>query len=352
MTLDIPTRRTDSWSQQAARPSPHAVDLLWGQSSVIFVLASGELLAVIMSTSFSQPEGWLVRFGLYSFAIQWSVMFSLGLMYSARPWLRRQRPGVIVVSTLATILAVTLGSAVASYYVLSTFVPALAEDWTFSGLRLAICIMCMALLALVVFRGQWLTHQQRLRAQQAELDALRARVNPHFLFNSLNTATALVHDQPDQAERILLDLSDLFRAALSGNEETGIEQELLLTQHYLEIEALRLGDRLDVSWTLPTPLPAISVPALSLQTLAENAIHHGIEANPTGGRILIEVVQEAGKAVLRVSNPMPIDMPTLPRHQVGLAASRARIEAMTGGTGELRTRQDDGQFVAEIILPL
>ena len=329
----------------------HPIDTLFQPATLLSVFAAGELLALILALAPETEGARLVRFGLLSFSIQWVSLFSLAVLYMLRGHLRNWSVIAIVSLVTGLLLLMTVLSAWLSHWLVAS-VSLQGYAWWPTSMRLFASMLCMLLFGMVALRSHWAAQTHEYRAKQAELDALRARVNPHFLFNTLNTATALVHDQPDQAERILLDLSDLFRAALSGNEETGIEQELLLTRHYLEIEALRLGDRLDVSWTLPTPLPAISVPALSLQTLAENAIHHGIEANPTGGRILIEVVQEAGKAVLRVSNPMPVDMPTLPRHQVGLAASRARIEAMTGGTGELRTRQDDGQFVAEIILPL
>ncbi len=329
----------------------HPIDTLFQPATLLSVFAAGELLALILALAPETEGARLVRFGLLSFSIQWVSLFSLAVLYMLRGHLRNWSVIAIVSLVTGLLLLMTVLSAWLSHWLVAS-VSLQGYAWWPTSMRLFASMLCMLLFGMVALRSHWAAQTHEYRAKQAELDALRARVNPHFLFNTLNTATALVHDQPDQAERILLDLSDLFRAALSGNEETGIEQELLLTRHYLEIEALRLGDRLDVSWTLPTPLPAISVPALSLQTLAENAIHHGIEANPTGGRILIEVVQEAGKAVLRVSNPMPVDMPTLPRHQVGLAASRARIEAMTGGTGELRTRQDGGQFVAEIILPL
>lgn len=329
----------------------HPIDTLFQPATLLSVFAAGELLALILALAPETEGARLVRFGLLSFSIQWVSLFSLAVLYMLRGHLRNWSVIAIVSLVTGLLLLMTVLSAWLSHWLVAS-VSLQGYAWWPTSMRLFASMLCMLLFGMVALRSHWAAQTHEYRAKQAELDAIRARVNPHFLFNTLNTATALVHDQPDQAERILLDLSDLFRAALSGNEETGIEQELLLTRHYLEIEALRLGDRLDVSWTLPTPLPAISVPALSLQTLAENAIHHGIEANPTGGRILIEVVQEAGKAVLRVSNPMPVDMPTLPRHQVGLAASRARIEAMTGGTGELRTRQDGGQFVAEIILPL
>ena len=91
-----------------------------------------------------------------------------------------------------------------------------------------------------------------MRAKQSELQALQARIRPHFLFNTLNTGAALVHPRPEEAERLLLDLADLFRAALAGPRQILLEDELSLARRYLEIEALRFGERLQVRWELPT----------------------------------------------------------------------------------------------------
>lgn len=340
-------------SGDPAPSSAYAADLLWAQSTLIFVIAAGELLAVILSMAGPDTDGWLIRFGLYSFAIQWNVMFTLGLLYLARSWLRQQGITTIVLITIGTIMVVTLVSSAVSHRLFGAMLPEQGSNWLTSGMRLAASLISMTLLALLVLRGQWLMHQHRLRAQQAELDALRARVNPHFLFNTLNTATALLHGQPQLAERVLLDLSDLFRAALSGSGESSLEDEVELTRRYLEIESLRLGDRLQVDWQLPAQLPRLQVPTLVLQTLAENAIRHGIEGTTAVSRLVIGISRQPDNTVvLRVDNPLPDNQQSWHTgHRVGLAASRTRIEAMTAGQGSLRTQVENGRFLAEITLP-
>lgn len=360
MAISSPPRRADTYRGQAAKSEPFApahasaVDLLWAQGTLIFIIAAGELLAIILTMAGSSAESGLIRFGLYSFAIQWNVMFTLGLLYLVRTWLRKQGIATVVLTTIGTIIVVTLASSAVSHQLLNTLLPEPGSEWLASGIRLAVSLVSMTLLALLVLRGQWLTHQQRLRAQQAELDALRARVNPHFLFNTLNTATALLHGQPQLAERVLLDLSDLFRAALSGSGESSLEEELTLTRRYLEIESLRLGERLQVEWRLPAQVPSIQVPTLALQTLVENAILHGIEGSTQPNLLSIEVSSQSDNSVLmRVENPLPDNQPSKHSgHRVGLAASRARIEAMTGGMGSLHTQVEAGRFIAEIKLPL
>ena len=332
----------------------HAVDLMWAQGTLIFIIAAGELLAVILSSAAPATDSWLIRFGLYSFAIQWNIMFSLGLLYLVRSWLRKQGITTVILATIGTIIGVTLASSAVSHQLFGTVTTLEPEaTWLASGVKLAISLVSMTLLALLVLRGQWLTHQQRLRAQQAELDALRARVNPHFLFNTLNTATALLHGQPHLAERVLLDLSDLFRAALSGSGESTLEEELLLTRRYLEIESLRLGDRLIIDWQLPDEIPRVQVPTLVVQTLAENAIRHGVETATTANDLTIAISRRPDNTiVIRVENPLPDSQPNWHAgHRVGLAASRTRIEAMTGGQGSLHTQVEAGRFAAEITLP-
>ena len=116
---------------------------------------------------------------------------------------------------------------------------------------------------------------------QARLQALQARIRPHFLFNSMNTIASLTHDQPDLAEQAIENLSDLFRASLSAEASISLSQEIELTRSYVDLEALRLGFRLSVvTGPCPTTAALVNLPALTLQPLMENAIYHGIEPLP------------------------------------------------------------------------
>src|SRR5690606_9580864 len=117
--------------------------------------------------------------------------------------------------------------------------------------RMAGLTLCVGLLGLAVFYHHWRATQLAVQAKQAQLEALQARIRPHFLFNTLNTGVALVRERPGEAERLLLDLSDLFRAALAGPPTIPLEDELALARRYLEIEQLRFGPRLQVKWEVP-----------------------------------------------------------------------------------------------------
>ena len=236
----------------------------------------------------------------------------------------------------------------------------LHEAWQISDDRLPSLLaritgiaLAVGLLALGAFQNHWRARQAALRAKQAELEALEARIRPHFLFNTLNTGAALVHARPGEAEGLLLDLADLFRAALSGPRNIPLADELALARRYVEIEKLRFGDRLAVHWTMPAGVPDVEVPALSIQPLVENAIRHGIEPAARGGRVDIAVDVEADHVRIVVRNDLPpAGAVPAPGHQVGLQSARERIHALSAGRGLLETRVEDGRYVASIRLPV
>ncbi len=208
------------------------------------------------------------------------------------------------------------------------------------------------MLGLAAFENYWRSRHLAVQAKESELEALQARIRPHFLFNTLNTGVALVHQQPGKAERLLLDLADIFRAALASPREIDLQEELALARRYLEIETMRFGDRLKVDWQQPEDLPKAKVPSLSIQPLIENAVRHGIERLPDGGDIRIEISTAPGKVVVVVSNPLPTTAGAAGNgYRIGLKSSQARIEAMTEGHGTLRVDTKDGRYTATMVLP-
>jgi two-component system sensor histidine kinase AlgZ len=139
---------------------------------------------------------------------------------------------------------------------------------------------------------------------EARLQALQARIRPHFLFNSLNAALSLIRSEPQRAERVLENMADLFRSLMSDNRElVRLDEEVNLCLNYLEIEQIRLGDRLKVNWKIDSmPVNAL-VPPLILQPLVENAVYHGIEPCETPGEINIEIFERGGSLVIVLENP-------------------------------------------------
>ena len=125
---------------------------------------------------------------------------------------------------------------------------------------------------------------------EARLQALQARIRPHFLFNSINAVLSLIRSQPKRAETALEDMADLFRVLMAENRElVPISQEIALCKQYLNIESLRLEDRLKMTWQIDDMPPEALIPPLILQPLLENAVYHGVEPMPEGGEIIIKI---------------------------------------------------------------
>lgn len=326
------------------------LDALFRPSAMIAVVLAGEALALILTLAPGQPAGWHpVQFGLTSLGIQWVSLGTLCAIYLVRNHLSRLTSPVIAWACLGLLLAMTLLVSLAVHALGATGVASDGSGFIGRMLALALVVGLVALMAYQNYSRAW---QLAVRAKQLELEALQARIRPHFLFNTLNTGAALVHARPDEAERVLLDLADLFRAALRGPELVPLSQELELTRRYLEIEALRFGDRLNVRWDMPDALPDARVPSLSIQPLAENAIRHGIEHLPGGGSIEIDVRIIASNVEVTVANDVAVTRAAAGGHAIGLASSRERVHALTEGRGHVNVDFDGRRYVARMTLPL
>jgi two-component system sensor histidine kinase AlgZ len=324
--------------------------------ALIAVLLGGEALALLLALSPGQPSagGRLVLFGLASLGIQWVALPTLCTLFLLRHLLKRLSPVGVAWVCLGLLLAMTTLVSFAAWR-LFDLTDGMGGDPGRTGflLRTVSLALVVGLMGLLAFQNYWRARQLAVRAKQLELEALQARIRPHFLFNTLNTGAALVHARPDEAERVLLDLADLFRAALRGPELIPLADEIELTRRYLEIESLRFGDRLQVRWDLPEHLPEANVPSLSLQPLAENAIRHGIERLPGGGSVTIRLEHTPGWIRIDVENDMPGDGSSATQgHRIGLNSARERVRAFSDGRGNVETCLLDGRHIATMTLPL
>ena len=193
-----------------------------------------------------------------------------------------------------------------------------------------------------------------LQPSQAEgrLQALQARIRPHFLFNSLNTVLGLMRSDARQAERTLENLADLFRVFMKDSRElVPLDEEVLLCKEYLEIEKLRLTDRLRVHWHVEDMPGDALLPSLLLQPLVENAVHHGIEPRAERGEISITIAKSGERVRVDIVNPIAESEPTRPGNQMALSNIRERLSLTFDVEGQLVTAAEDGLFRATLVFP-
>jgi len=214
-------------------------------------------------------------------------------------------------------------------------------------------LLAALLVAALVLRARGRTPA----ATTARLTELQSRIRPHFLFNTLNSAIALVRKEPAKAESLLEDLSDLFRVALvEQGESTTLAEEITLARRYLGIEEVRFGKRLQVQWSLDPRTDSARLPPLLLQPLVENAVKHGVEPSPRGGKLKVMTELRGNRVVVRITNTLPasdIRYHDVPRgHGIALANVRARLALLHDVQGEFTAGVLDGLYQVRISLPV
>jgi two-component system, LytTR family, sensor histidine kinase AlgZ len=285
--------------------------------------------------------------------VTWLVLVITVVLCKLRPLLQRL-PGltpyvgvwllIVLIVTVASIVARWLDSSL-QMHLIGSSTPAFVRDNAFIA-----ALLGAAMLRYFYVLAQW---QARLAAvTRAQVEALQARIRPHFLFNSMNTVAALIRVDPAAAERTVEDLSELFRAALGqhDSDDDTLGDELALIERYLAIEQLRLGARLQVRRELedlPTEFP---LPRLLLQTLMENAIRHGIQPLREGGEVILRGRRDGNGIRIEIINPLP-SSPASPGNGHGLDSVRQRIAYRYGPGAKVQAGAQGDRFVVLLQLP-
>ncbi|MBS0450564.1 MAG: histidine kinase [Proteobacteria bacterium] len=205
----------------------------------------------------------------------------------------------------------------------------------------------------------WLVLRARSRmpaATTAKLEDLQSRIRPHFLFNTLNSAIALVREEPAKAETMLEDLAELFRQALADpRDSVTLADEIGLAERYLAIEQVRFGERLRIRWDLDMAAGSARLPPLLLQPLVENAVKHGVEPSPTGCKLRIRTERRGARVLIEVINTLPplrwAEKP-LPRgHGIALANVRDRLRLLHDVQAQFRAGPDQENYRVRIEIP-
>ena len=307
-------------------------------SAVLFVQAIGAVGAMFGAVSFVD---WLLRLALLTSGALPATLAWLIAACSLKKVLAHLSPVAQQAAGVALgALAGLYGCGVLSMVGLLASAPWLAS--AFSGATLS-----ALLVAALVLRARGKTPA----ATTARLRELQARIRPHFLFNTLNSAIALVRAEPRKAEVLLEDLSDLFRHALMEQGEfVTLAEEIELAQRYLAIEKVRFGERIEVQWALDERASQAKLPPLLLQPLVENAVKHGVEPSAEGAQIKISTQRRGSNVVIKVTNTVPAGS-SARGSGVALDNVRERLSLLHDVQGQFRSGLKDGVFQVRIELP-
>ena len=319
--------------------------------AVLLVQAALAVVALAQAQDLAQ---WLAQQATLAFGGVAATLLWLVVLCALRSPLR----GLHTAGRATAVLLLGAVAAVAAWAPLAFGELVQGGPWQLGAVLLGGLAMGAVLWAWLDLRAR-IWHPANAHARLAEL---QSRIRPHFLFNALNTALALVRVDPQRAETVLEDLSQLFRAALAEvGAAVTLDDEIDLARRYLAIEQIRFGPRLAVQWQLDAQAGGARLPALVLQPLVENAVRHGIETAQQGGRVWVRTQRQRGQVVVTVSNTLAAvdDSPGNPGHGMALHNVRERLRLLHDVAAQCDVWRDDAlpggeagaAFHARIVLP-
>jgi len=307
------------------------------------VLAVNAMTAVAAVVREPQFELWTSEWLDMTAVVEPHLIVELAVLYALSPWLARQTAllGAMVIAAITVLVGVGLHALIGPQY----------RDVPLAAMRHVLLALCVygALLFYFSLRAKALSPA----IAESRLQALQARIRPHFLFNSINAVLSLVRSDPKRAETALLDMADLFRVLMRDNRElVPLADEIELCRQYLDLEKLRLTDRLQVEWHLNNMPADALVPPLVLQPLLENAVYHGIEPLSTPGVVSINIFCKGGDVHAILRNPYRSEGGS---HHAGnkmaLGNIRERLKLHFDAEGRLESRVRDAAYEVHIRMP-
>lgn len=306
----------------------------------LLLAANGLMLAVALIANRHLPQLFREVVELAAL-VEPALLLTLTLLYLLGPRLQR----CSWTFGLAIVVAVSMG-AMASVNVALALAFQSASVWRAplaAGLAAALLIYWFGLR----------TRAQAPALAEARLSALTARIRPHFFFNSLNAVLGIMREDARRAETALEELAELFRALMRDNRElTLLSEEIALARKYIDIERLRLGDRLQVTWTINACPPDALAPPLLLQPLLENAVYHGIEPMAEPGEIHVRITRTTDGVSVEIDNPVTANRELRPGNHMAMENLRERLMLFYDLEARLETRQADGRYWVRVDLPM
>ena len=325
--------------------------------TVLLIIVVAELLAFVLSLAIHRFES------SFFLSLAYSSMFiqAVALLDASIICFLRRFTGkiahlhmiliVYVLMQLTTLFVTFVSTQVLANYAINTHL--LYQGWNLYGPNLLISMIISALIMRYFYvQNQWQEKQQT--ETSSRIAALQARIRPHFLFNSMNTIANLVYEDAEKAEGAVLDLADLYRATLAEPEMVTLAQEIKHAEGYLRIEQVRLGERLELDFSIEEACKSLVMPSMILQPLVENAVYHGIESVSSGGKLEVIAYKEYDKLHIAIRNPLP-DSPR-ERHHAGNRMAinniKQRLQLTYGKLAFLKASQDSEHYTVNLCIPI
>lgn len=307
---------------------------------IVVIANAAALFAALVRAS--QLRAWLAEFTELAALLEPFLMVSI-LVLAAFSRLLRRLP---YAAGLVAVVAIELGLTALIYFMASALLTP-AQD-ALPRLLLMVALVSAMLLAYFDLRSRALSPA----LAEARLQALQARIRPHFLFNSINAVLSLVRQEPRRAEAALEDMAGLFRALMADNRELApLADEVELCRQYLQLEQLRLGERLQIEWHIDNMPGDALVPPLALQPLLENAVYHGIEPSETPGVVSISIYSARDRLYAVLRNPYRASGSHHAGNKMAVGNIRERLQLHFDVAAELTTRVGDGTYEVRMAMP-
>ena len=307
---------------------------------VLVAVNAAALAGTLYATPAIEPA--LERFVYAAAFLEPLLLIELMALFAVSPWLARLSywQGCAAIVGIVCVLA-------GGYHVT---VRTVAGDTTLSLWRTLVLALLVSASLLAYFRLHTKAFSPALA--EARLQALQARIRPHFLFNSLNAVLALIRRDPKRAERTLEDLADLYRTLMADARQfVRLADEVALLERYADIEQLRLSDRLRVTWEVEAaPMDAL-LPPMVLQPLLENAIYHGVEPGTGVGDVLVRIERRGDRVHAAIENPHLETGGQRAGNRMALDNIRERLTLFFDAEARLETRVANGRYRVDIEIP-
>lgn len=324
---------------------------------VINVVVLAEFLAIV-ATIITPPLTASVFQDLFyiSLFLQWIALTSIGVLCAARPYLNQlgERRALLMAYLLLLCATWLVSECVLWLMAAAGVIESARPPWYayFHVQNLTVSAIINAL-ALRYFVARHQLRQKTLAEERARATILKYRIRPHFLYNSMNIVAGLTRRAPVRAEAAIEDIADLFRLMLDDTKDLmPIQNEIKVARKYLKLEKLRLDDRLNANWQTESLSRTAKTPALMLQLLLENAIHHGVEPLPKGGKIDIRLWIDDGRLNISITSPYAELSEAARRDgETALDNIRLRLHDLYGDNADLKIERDDRSMAVHISHP-